>query len=513
LSPPPRSNTIPAVYWLANAAYLLAGIVYLPIALYHALVLRKNRSGWVQRLGFVPHFQPDCLRIWIHAVSLGEINATPRLVEILREALPGVDFVFSTTTDTGFARAVQLYGQDSVFRFPLDFSFTIRRALKQINPTMIVLVELEVWYNLIRLANRRGVPVAVINGRLTERSFGRLRRLGRLVRPMFRDLAWVGAQDDAIAARFRALGAEDVEVTSSLKWDTAQVADRVGGSETLARALGLNDGAPLWVCGSTGPGEEAIILNAYRLLKATEQLPVEGGLATKDEFIEASRDPSRDRQGAVAAAPHRSATAIRADRGPASAIPPSPRTRLAVVPRKPERFDEVARLIERMGFACVRRSECPDGTTGSPLPAHAVILGDTMGELRKFYSLASVVFVGRSLVPLGGSDPMEAAALAKPIVIGPHTSNFEAPVRALLLADGVRQVDSADALPAAIRGLLANLQVALQVGARARQVVMQNQGATQRTAERLTSLFQIHRRASHAADPIAEETTPAESAA
>ena len=156
--------------WLADIAYLFAGLIYLPVALYHALILGKNRRGWRQRFGGVPTFDPTVPRIWIHAVSLGEINATPRLVAALRERLPETDVVFSTTTDTGYARAVQLYGADCVFRFPLDSSLVVSRVLRRVRPTMIVLVELEVWYNLVRIAARRGIPVAIVNGRLTERS-------------------------------------------------------------------------------------------------------------------------------------------------------------------------------------------------------------------------------------------------------------------------------------------------------------------------------------------------------
>src|SRR3990170_3037020 len=168
--------------WLADIAYLLAGLVYLPLALYHALIVGKNRRGWGQRFGGVAVRDPRRPCIWIHAVSLGEINATPRLAAALRERLPGTDIVFSTTTDTGYARGVELYGADRVFRFPLDFSMVVARVLRRVRPTMIVLVELEAWYNLVRMATRRGIPVAVVNGRLTERSARRLGRLGPFAR-------------------------------------------------------------------------------------------------------------------------------------------------------------------------------------------------------------------------------------------------------------------------------------------------------------------------------------------
>lgn len=438
--------------WLADFVYLFAGLFFLPVAIYQAVVLGKNRRGWRQRFGFVPVFDPSPPqsglerlrrpRIWIHAVSLGEINATPRLVETIQSRRPDVDFVFSCTTDTGFARAVQLYGVDRVFRFPLDFSPVVSRVLHRVRPTLIVLVELEVWYNLVHQAAQRGIPVVVVNGRLTERSFRRFRRLGSIVRGMFSKLAWVGAQDDSIANRFKELGTKPdrVAVTSSLKWDSADVTDEVEGASLLAAALGLDDNRRVWVCGSTGPGEEAMVLEAYRLLK----------------------DDIHSRP-----------------------------VKLVIVPRKPERFDEVARQIERAGFACVRRSRHADGARVEILADDAVILGDTMGELRKFYSLADVVFVGRSLVELGGSDPMEVAALGKPIVVGPHMKNFELPVEALQAKDAIRCVDSSVSLAREVQSLLGDRAISQGLGSRAREVVIENQGATDRTVDALLGILEV----------------------
>lgn len=435
--------------WLADFVYLLIGLLYLPVAVFQALVVGKNRSGWGQRFGRVPLAAPTRPRVWIHAVSLGETNATPGLVQGLETRIPGCEVVFSTTTDTGFARAVQLYGAARVFRFPLDFSLIIGRVLRRVRPACIVLVELEVWYNLVRMATRRGVPVVVVNGRLTERSARRLLRFGRLVRPMFAELAWVGAQDEEIAARFRLLGtpSERITITSSLKWDTALVADQVPGMDELATALGISPSRALWVCGSTGPGEEAVLLDAFRrILDAHEA---------------------------------RGMQASSADAAPL----------LAIVPRKPERFDEVARLIEQAGFTCVRRSQQPDGAAASPLAAGTVILGDTMGELRKFYALARVVFVGRSLVPMGGSDPMEVAGLGKPLVAGPFMDNFAAAARAFGQAEAMATCADAEALSERVGALLADQPQAAAMGLRARQVVLAHQGATARTLERLTTII------------------------
>ncbi len=386
---------------------------------------------------------------------MAEINCTPRLVEALRARLPGCELVFSTTTDTGFARAVTLYGGERVFRFPLDFSPVIGRALRRIRPSLIVLVELEVWYNLTRIATGRGIPVAVVNGRLTARSLRRFQWLGPAARRMFQCLAWVGAQDDAIAERFKQAGvpADRIETTSSLKWDTAVVADRIKGDVELARAMGLDHGRPLWVCGSTGPGEEAMILTQYgRLLEQWASL----GTGAPE------RHANPERMGAPI---------------------------LAMVPRKPERFDEVANLIERSGYTCIRRSRQVDGTHLEATDRPAVLLGDTMGELRKFYSLCDVAFVGRSLVPMGGSDPIEAAALGCAIVVGPHCDNFRLPVEALCCADALRVVHEPDALAATVGELLHDPASARALGARAKQVVLDHRGATSKTADRLVGLL------------------------
>ncbi|MFH0980128.1 MAG: 3-deoxy-D-manno-octulosonic acid transferase [Planctomycetota bacterium] len=426
--------------WLVNIAYLAAGVLYLPMLLYQMVVQKKNRRGWRERFGHLPLPPTTGRRIWIHAVSLGEVNCTPALVRALTAAVPEAEVVVSTTTDTGYARACKLYPPERVFRYPLDLSWIVHRAFDRIRPALIVLVELEVWPNLVRLAQRRHVPVAVINGRLTKHSARRLAWLGGVTRAMFTRLAWVGVQDETIAERFARLGTPRcrIALTGSLKWDTAEVVDSVPGADALADALAIPRDRPLWVCGSTGPGEEALILDAYAGLPAQGDTPVS----------------------------------------------------LAIIPRKPERFDEVAALIRGRGFDCVRRSEHPDGLPAAPpASARTVFLGDTMGELRKFYALARVVFVGRSLVPMGGSDPMEVAALAKPVIVGPYMDNFQLPVACLRAKDALRVVHSAAELAEAVTGVVRDVALADQLGRRARQVVLENQGATAQTVQALIAVL------------------------
>lgn len=439
-----------AMRWLVDACYLLAAVLVAPIVLYRSIRTGKYRRDWGQRRGFVPELPAGTQRVWIHAVSMGEVNSIGGLVSAWRKRSPETELVISSTTDTGIDRARSLFPDLTVFRYPLDLSWFVTRALRRVKPTMVVLVELEVWYQLVTLAAGRGIPVAVMNGRLTAtKSLRRFRWVMPVVRRMFRSLAWVGAQDEIYADRFRQMGvpADRVAVTGSIKWDAAEIVDSIPGSEELARAMGLDPDRPTWVCGSTAPGEETVILEAFARLEQEH-----------------------------------------------------PGLQLVIVPRKPERFDEVASVIRKAGYDCVRRSESSDGTERAPAD-HAVLLGDTMGELRKFYTRADVVFVGRTLADLGGSDMMEVAGLAKPIVVGPHTYNFADTTRQLEAAAAVRIVPNtledthaARALAAAVDDLLEHPHEARVMSSRGREVVKRNRGATRRT---LDALIEVMDRAQH----------------
>jgi 3-deoxy-D-manno-octulosonic-acid transferase len=427
---------------------------YLMNVLYAAVLLlawpwllwRRRRRGaadvpLAEYFGRVPLRPVSAHCVWIHAVSLGEVNATRTIVAELRQRSPGTVVVLSSTTQTGRNQVRKLYPGLVSFRYPLDFSFAVKRVLERVRPSIIVLMELEVWPNLLEIAAARGIPVVIANGRVTEEKSMRrfkwpvLRWLGRR---MFRRVTWVGAQDATYQSRFIELGvtAERITVTGSVKYDAAEVSDRIEGQDELAAAMGIPAEQPLWVCGSTGDGEEALILDAYEHLR--------------EHFAT---------------------------------------LQLAIIPRKPERFDEVAQLIVQRGYACLRRS------TGAPLvPAgvaepRPVFLGDTMGELRKFYALATVVFVGRSLVPLGGSDVMEVAGLAKPVLIGPHTENFTEAVNLLVAEGGARQVMSTDTLAAAVSDLLRHPQRREAMGAAGRAAILSRRGASARTVEQILGLM------------------------
>jgi 3-deoxy-D-manno-octulosonic-acid transferase len=422
---------MPDMGLLLDALYLTGLTVSSPVWLYRMIRHGRYRADIRQRFGAAPvryGLQPA---IWLHAVSLGEVNAARTLVDELHSQLPDYRVVVSTTTETGMEAARKLFAPAHVvFRFPLDFTLSVRRALARVSPALVVLMEGEVWPNFLAACNRRGVPVVVVNGRLSaDKGYPRYRRLGPLAARLFNRLSAIGAQDEAYAQRYRDLGVSPakVHVTGMVKFDTAVVADRIAGQEPLAAAMGVDAGHKLIVAGGTGPGEEAMVLDVFARLAAAH-----------------------------------------------------PQARLAIVPRKPERFEEVARLIESRGLPLARRSRRPDGCT-EPAAAGSVILGDTMGELRKFYAVASAVFVGRSLVPMGGSDMIESAALGRPTCFGPHTYNF--PQADALAEHGCVRVADADALHRQLDAWLADPAAAAAAGAAAQAFVRSQVGATRRNVE------------------------------
>ncbi len=425
--------------FLTDVLYTLLSLAVAPMVVYRMIRNGRYRLGWSNRLGFISRKNPEKPCIWIHAVSVGEVNATQTLITAIEERFEGYEIVVTSTTDTGYARAFKLYGKrHTVCYFPLDFSWAINTALRQLRPSVCVLMELEVWPNLIRLAHRRKIPVVVANGRLSQRSFTGYCRIKPLIKPIFSKLSLVLAQSNEYAERFSKLGVDPtrISVVGSLKYDTAEVADKVEGADELADQLGLK-GKRLWVTGGTGPEEEKIILDAYRKVLQDEDL---------------------------------------AD------------LRLAIVPRKPERFDEVADIIRQMGLGLLRYSLFKAGQAIKG-DKKAVILGDTMGDLRKFYSLSTVVFVGRTLVPMGGSDMAEAAALRKFTIFGPYTFNFNQTVTDLLESEGAIEVQNGSELVEIVRKCLKNSDFSQALAQRGQETIIRNQGATERALDKMSSLL------------------------
>lgn len=423
---------------LLDAIYAAGLAVTSPVWLYKMVRHGRYRNNMGESLfGSVPiryGLQPI---IWIHGVSLGEVNAARTLVEELHSQLPDYRVVISSTTDTGMAAAKRLFAPDHwVFRWPFDFTVAVSRALSRLRPDLVVLIEGEVWPNFLAACNRRDVPVVVVNGRMSaDKGYPRYKKLGPIAKWLFNRLTAIGVQDESYVELYRSLGvdADKVRTTGMMKFDSAVLADRIDGQDELAAAMGLSETDKLIVAGGTGPGEEKLLLEMFARLKASH--------------------------------------------GDA---------RLAIVPRKPERFEEVARLIASAGYEIARRSKRPDGTN-QPLPAGVVILGDTMGELRKFYALGSCVFVGRSLVPMGGSDMIEAAALARPTAFGPHTFNF--PQADALAANGCVRVADVGELEHKFDAWLSDPTAAAAAGKAAQDYVRSQQGATRRNVEMICRIL------------------------
>ncbi len=424
---------------LIDFVYLLAAAVISPVLIYRLIRYRRYRTGWAQRFGKITRRNTGKKCIWLHAVSVGEINAARTIIEELEKRFADFEIVVSTTTDTGFARATYLFGSNHmIFYFPLDFSPIMHRAFRNIRPTICLLTELEVWPNFVQIAQQLSIPVVVINGRISDKSFSRYKKIRPIAKKIFQKVSLILAQTDQYAQRFVGIGTpkNKVVVTGSLKYDTAQITDKVDGADTLAAQLNI-DNEDLWVAGATGNNEEKILLDVYKKLKQQNQ------------FSD---------------------------------------LRLAIVPRKPERFDEVAQVITDAGFDFVRYSSIKNIDTPQP-DKQPVILGDTMGDLRKFYSLATIIFVGRSLVPMGGSDMAEAAALGKCTVFGPHAFNFKQTVDALLKDNGAIMVKDKEGLFQTMQKCLLEPNFARKIARNGQEVIRKNQGATEKTIDQITKFL------------------------
>ena len=425
---------------ILDLVYLLAGAAYSPVIVYRAVRHKRYRTGWDQRFGKITRRSPTKKCIWLHAVSVGEVNAAKTIVKELKNKFGNFEIVISTTTDTGFARATSLFSENhQVFFFPFDFSWIMRRAFSNIHPAICLLMELEVWPNFVQIAQQLNVPVIVVNGRISDKSYPAYKRIKPIAKKFFSKISLILAQTEQYAQRFIELGCPDekVIVTGSLKYDTAQIADKVEGADLLAAQININD-ERLWVAGATGNDEEKILLDVYQNLKQ------------QNRFSD---------------------------------------LRLAIVPRKPERFDEVAQLIERRGFPLIRYSRIKNNTAQLPANNQIIILGDTMGDLRKFYSLATIIFVGRSLVPMGGSDMTEAAALGKCTIFGPHAFNFKHTVDVLLKDNGAIMVKDKQELLQTMQKCLSEPDFAQEIAKNGQEGIRKNQGTTQKTIDQITKFL------------------------
>jgi len=409
------------ILFFYNLALVLALAVSAPWWLTRMATTRKYREGLLERVGAVRRLMGDGGRplIWVHAVSVGEVLAVSRLVKTLDAEFPGYFVAISTTTRTGQALARERFGRNRVFYCPLDLPWAVRAYLRARKPAMLVLAETEFWPNLLSGCFRRGIPVVVVNARISDRSWPRYRRLRGLWRPLLSRVTAALAQSELDAERLRALGCETATVAGNLKFDV-----RSGRNSAAVTLLEEHRGGlRLLVAGSTLEGEETLLLAAWR------------------EVLEVH-----------------------------------PEMAMVLAPRHPERFAAVAELLERSGFPWRRRSAMGKAA----LRPGEIVLLDSMGELATVYSLAAVAFVGGSLVPAGGHNPLEAAQFGVPVAMGGYFENFRSMVELLLSRDAMRRV-SAETLGPALVEMLNDLESAAAMGERGRRVFVEQAGATARS--------------------------------
>ncbi|REK11382.1 MAG: 3-deoxy-D-manno-octulosonic acid transferase [Planctomycetota bacterium] len=421
--------------YLLNLCYLLLLALVSPWLVLQALRTGKYRSGWGEKiLGRVPVRESDAPCVWLHAVSLGEVSLIASLVSEIERRHPDWDILISTTTLTGHALAKTRYAEHTVFYCPLDFTWAVRRAIERVRPSMLLLVELELWPNLIAAAQRQGAKVAVVNGRLSDRSFRGYQRAGRLARHVLSQVDLVTAQNRQYADRFVQLGApaEAVHVVGSLKFDGAETNRANPATVRLRELAGFDPGDVVFLAGSTQEPEERLAIKAYRELSALHA-----------------------------------------------------RLRLVIVPRHPERFEEVARLLAASDLVWERRSMWND-EGGNPLVR--VLLVDRVGELAAWWGTAAIAYVGGSMGERQGQNMIEPAAYGAAVSFGPKTRNFRDVVAALLEADASVVVHDGEELTEFVRRCLFEPSFAEALGARARDVIASHLGATSRTVDLLDAL-------------------------
>jgi 3-deoxy-D-manno-octulosonic-acid transferase len=422
--------------WLRNLVYLLLIVLLLPKLIYSAVRHGKYRQGFAEKfLGFVPRIHIDANKrcIWFHAVSVGEVNLLQTLIQEIEQRDPQCQCVISTTTRTGYELARKKYAPRTVFYCPLDFSWAIKTALRRIQPKLLVLVELELWPNLIHFAAQQ-TKVVVVNGRLSANSTRGYRRLGFMIKPTVRQLDHIAVQNDEYYQRFLSIGAATTQltVTGSIKFDGAQSDRQNERTVELKRLAGISDTDFVIVAGSTQVEEEKISLSV--LLKL---------------------------------------------------LPEFPQVKLVIVPRHPERFNEVARTIEHTDLLAGRRS-----TITKPVdPSTKVILVDAVGELGAWWGLADIGFVGGSMGKRGGQNMIEPAAYGVTVCFGPNTSNFRDIVEMLLANSAAQVVHNESEFEQFVLAAIHDGTKANEMGQRAKQFVVEQQGATTRSVDILFSLL------------------------
>ena len=433
------------MFFVYSLIYTIGFLLLSPRFIFDLLTGGKYASGFAQRLGRLPEFKLDERQVlWLHCVSVGEANAARPLAEALKQNFPQHRLVVSTTTRTGQNLAKDIFSQtaDAVFYFPFDWRFSVRWALRHYRPSVVMLMETEIWPNFIREANHSKASICIVNGRLSERSYARYARFKGSIRRIFGYLDLALMQTNADAKRIMSLGirASKVRVCGNLKFDHNVEASENDLTAAFRSRFGITTDAPLIIAASTHDPEEKWIIAAFKEIwkSGGERLP-----------------------------------------------------RLMIAPRHPERFAEVKDLIKSSGFEWACRTE----TESSRDKTAEVILLDSIGELRSAYPLAEIVFVGGSLIPHGGQSIFEPAASGRAIITGPNTANFVDAITEFLSKEALVQLDKTDeasvvaTLTDAFRDLLKNDEKRKALGSNALSVMNNNRGATDRTIEYLTTLI------------------------
>ena len=451
--------------FVIDLVYLVYIILVIPYYLFKFATSHYHRQGLSERFGFIRKRETSRKCIWLHGASVGEINASEILIRQIRELYPDYELVISTTTPSAQKLAKKKYPETMSFFFPIDLSIIIRRVLNRIRPSLIILIEQELWLNLIRIADSRNIPVILLNGRMTKHSTRRYRLIKPLIRRIWNKVSYLCVQNEEYLKRFRHLGihSDKLKITGNMKYDLLEpVSDKgallalipmsgatsgfdtgtlpqaerrrspdlIVGDISYKQIFGINDNDLVIIAGSTHPPEEEIIIDAYSQLR--------------NKFTN---------------------------------------LRLIIAPRHPFRFDEVDKIIRTKGLEVSRRSNPPDAMNKS-----AVILLDTLGELNKVYQIADIVFVGGSMIPRGGQSILEPAAAGKAMIFGPDMSNFR-DIADLLIKEGAAiSVPDKSGLYQAFLSLLAEPARRNRIGAKAKDIISRYQGATAQNIEFIRKL-------------------------
>lgn len=426
-------------YILYNLILLFLSPLILIFYLLRVLITNKEKRGFKQRLGFFPK-DIGKSDLWVHAVSVGEAIIASSIILELKSLIPQLRVVVSTITDTGNLIARKnIFQAEKIFYFPLDFLLITRKILKQVSPHLIVLVDTELWPNFLYQAKRRGAKILLVNGRISPQSFKTYRYFKFLTAQVLKNIDLFAMQSKLDAQRIISLGAEasKVKVTGNVKFDQAYPRVSKEEKQRMSEELNLPEGSLIWVAGSTHPGEEEKILEVFE--------------GVREEF---------------------------------------PHLFLILAPRHPERVGEVERIIKKANLSSVRRTKSKE--MSKEKGETPVIILDTMGELSKVYSLATLVFVGKSLISGGGQNILEPAALGKVVLFGPSIYNFLESAKLLLPTGAAIQVKDEGELKEKILELLNDLPDLEEMGKRAMKVIEENKGAARTNAFLIKEMLNIN---------------------